>query len=222
MSGILTAFTKTAQTLRAQLREAIVDHEAFAIPLHRCELSRCRATCCHDGAVLSPEEADRVRVLLEKHPTAFPDSARDQPVVERDNVLKTATRPALDHECADDFPSPFTRTSCVFLDHEHKCTLQLLSSSQGKHPWHYKPISCWMHPILLRPASSARDRPVLTLRRPDQDQARFASCTHCGRPDPDGQPARDVLASELAALSKLAEREFTAELHAPSVEPGTP
>ncbi len=218
MSGIPTAFTNTARSLRSQLREAVLDHESFETPLRPCDLSRCRASCCHDGAILSPEEAEHLRELLNEDPAAFPAAAQKDAITQRNQSHKTATRPALRHECAEDFPSHFARTRCVFLDDEHKCTLQLLSRAQGKHPWFYKPVSCWMHPVFLRPADHASDRPCLTLRTPDHNQARFATCTHCGRPDQDGIPAKEVLHEELAALSILADRDFAAELHAPSID----
>ena len=46
------------------------DHEVFQMPLKVCELTRCRATCCHDGVYLSPEEKDTLaRVIDEKAET---------------------------------------------------------------------------------------------------------------------------------------------------------
>ena len=53
-----TAYEKTAQIVAAQLREAVIDYEAFETELRPCELDRCRATCCHDGVYLSQEEAE--------------------------------------------------------------------------------------------------------------------------------------------------------------------
>ncbi|MDB4554843.1 hypothetical protein N9Z94_03575, partial [Akkermansiaceae bacterium] len=53
----VSAFPKTIGALAGQLREAGVDHDAFEIPLPLCQLSECRATCCHDGVFLSSEEA---------------------------------------------------------------------------------------------------------------------------------------------------------------------
>ena len=53
-----SAYPETIKALARQLREAAVDHEAFEMPLPLCQLSECRATCCHDGVMLSKEEAD--------------------------------------------------------------------------------------------------------------------------------------------------------------------
>ncbi len=220
MAAMSTAYRATAESLRRQLREAVLDHDAFEAPLRACELAQCRATCCHDGAVLSGEEAKTIHDLLSRHPASFADAAASQtgrPIVERGGSLKTAVRRAAATECADDFPAHFPRTRCVFLDSGHKCTLQLLSLSLGQHPWFYKPLSCWMHPVLLRPGSEPPDRPLLTVLSPAGDKAKFASCTHCGRPDPQGSPARQGLHPELGALSDIAGRDFVAELEAPSL-----
>ncbi|NIP94700.1 MAG: hypothetical protein GWO24_15170 [Akkermansiaceae bacterium] len=227
MPGGPTAFTETAGLLREQLREAALDHQAFETPLRPCQLATCRATCCHDGAVLSREEANTIDSLIERHFEHFSRASlteSDHPIVKRGRSCKTGTTPAASDQCAADYPAHFPRTRCIFLDHQHKCTLQLLSTSLGHHPWFYKPLSCWMHPILLRPPSSPHQRPVLTILRPAEDQNRFASCTPCGRPDPGGAPARQTLRSELIALSTIAGRDFVAELEAPpsSEDPACP
>ena len=54
----VTIFHETVKGLALALTEAAVDHHAFEKPLPVCELARCRATCCHDGVILSSEEAE--------------------------------------------------------------------------------------------------------------------------------------------------------------------
>ena len=63
MADYPTVFTETAAELSQQLKEAAVDHAAFEQMLPICELSKCRATCCHDGVILSSEEADIMSFL---------------------------------------------------------------------------------------------------------------------------------------------------------------
>ena len=53
----VTIFSETFKGLASALAEAAVDHDAFEKPLPVCELAKCRATCCHDGVILSAEEA---------------------------------------------------------------------------------------------------------------------------------------------------------------------
>lgn len=196
---IVSAFPRSLKTLAQQLREAAVDHEAFEIPLPLCQLHECRATCCHDGVVISEEEA----------------AVLGEGVIELgDGRKKTQTVPASDEQLAQNFPSHFPKTRCVFLDDQHRCQWQLKSVEEGKHPWFYKPISCWMHPLLV----SERDgRPVLTIRHPENDETNFAAQTPCGKWTADSDPARMSLKMELEMLSEISGRDFLRELNAPSV-----
>ncbi len=196
----LTHYSETVAPLISQLQEAAVDYEAFEQSLPLCDLSHCRATCCHDGAVLSSEEADLLAPQIQKLP---------------DGRIKTRVVPAGKDQRAIDFPSHFSPTRCVFLDDEHRCTWQLRSVSEGKHPWYYKPVSCWMHPILVKFVSG---RPVLTVVSPQADRKGFASCTPCGSLGKGGQPARITLHTELEMLSKLSGRDFLRELNAPILD----
>lgn len=186
--------------MAAALSEAAVDHSAFEILLPLCELSKCRATCCHDGVILSPEEAGLLGELS-TGVTRLPDGR-----------FKTETVKAPDSQLADDFPPHFPKTRCVFLDDEHRCRWQLKALQEGKHPWFYKPISCWMHPIILK---NEGDRPLLTVISREQDQARFPSHTPCGRAQEGVSPARESLKMELMMLKEISGRDFYGELNAP-------
>ena len=225
MSEEKTAYLKTAEILADQLREALVDHEAFDQKVKPCELAKCRATCCHDGVYLSEEEAEGIRALLNKHGDKFAEyglSLPDQPVIKArgGRSLKTATREAEAGELADDYPEHFPKTRCVFLDREGRCGIQRLSMDEGREPWFDKPLTCWIHPIVIMPASRERSRPLVTLVSPDNDPQKaegypgFASCTHCGRPDEDGKKARQVLTAELEMLGLISGRDILGELNA--------
>ncbi|MGB0992936.1 MAG: hypothetical protein ACPG32_10770, partial [Akkermansiaceae bacterium] len=67
-----------------------------------------------------------------------------------------------------------------------------------------------------------RPRPVITLVSPENDPQKtkdypgFASCTHCGRRDNDGIPAREALMPELKMLGDISNRDLLAELNAQS------
>jgi len=217
----LTAYPGIAADVGGQVREARLDHAAFERPIRACELERCRATCCHDGVHLSAEEAAGIMALLDEHAASLASyglELTDEPVVEVAGGWKTAVRAARPGELAEDYPAHFPRTRCVLLDSLGRCGLQRLAMAQERHPWYYKPLTCWIHPLALRPMNRDRDRPELTLHRPEDDPQReagypgFASCTHCGRPDADGGPARLILAAELAALGELAGRDLLGEL----------
>lgn len=220
-----TAYQQTAAYLAQQLREAILDHEAFEQQIRPCELERCRATCCYDGVYLSQEESGGIKELLHRNASellSYGLQLPAEPVVESrgGRALKTATREAASGELAEDFPEHFPKTRCVFLDRLGRCGIQMLSMDQGREPWYDKPLTCWIHPIVILPAGRHRTRPVVTLVTPENDPQKeegypgFASCTHCGRPDASGVPAREALAAELDMLSKISGRNILGELNA--------
>ena len=204
MNDFPTVFRETAAGLARQLREAAVDHAAFENGLSVCDLVACRATCCHDGAILSDEEAE---VLL-----AIDD--RDGIEILANGQQKTRTVPAGNGELADDFPVHFLKTRCVYLDDQHHCYWQLRSLAEGKHPWFYKPTSCWMHPVLL---TQRYRRSLLTILAAEEDVAGFASHTPCGKHAQCAKPARLSLGAELEMLGLISGRDFFGELNAPSI-----
>lgn len=195
----VSAYPKSIATLSRQLREAAVDYEAFEIPLPLCQLYECRATCCHDGVVISAEEAE----VLGKGVVELPDGRK-----------KTRTVTAEATELAVNFPEHFPKTRCVFLDEKHRCKWQLKSVGEGKHPWFYKPISCWLHPLLV---TEKEGRPLLTVRKPEGDETNFATHTPCGKLTEGAEPARVTLKMELDMLAEISGRDFLRELNAPSV-----
>lgn len=208
-SRVNSAFEGSAADLARQLREAAVDHGAFERPLRRCELARCRATCCHDGAVVGEEEREVIGKVVEECGEQLADYGWEGAeffVRIGRGKWRTATRPAGAGELAADFPGHFARTRCVFLDAEHRCVLQRLAHDEGRHPWFWKPFSCWMHPLVLKPG----ERPVLTL--PGGERERFVSCTHCGRTEPDGEAAAVLLGEELGMLGEISGRDLAREL----------
>jgi hypothetical protein len=220
-----TAYQKTAGYLAAQLREAMLDHSAFEQKIRPCELERCRATCCYDGVYLAEEEAQGIGRILATHRSTllgYGLTLPDEPIISTHagRTLKTATRDAEPGELADDFPSHFPKTRCVFLDRQGRCGIQRLSMDQGREPWFDKPLTCWIHPIVILPVSRDRARPLVTLVTPENDPQQsdgypgFASCTHCGRPDDSGIPARDALAAELKMLGSVSGRNLLGELNA--------
>jgi hypothetical protein len=214
----LIAFGQLEKELRRQVREARLDHEAFQMPLKVCELTRCRATCCHDGVYLSDEEAVVVAGQVDEKSDLLANYGwhRSSWMETRDGRTKTRTIEAGEGGLATDFPAHFPRTRCVFLDEEHRCVLQRLAVDEGRHPWWWKPVSCWLHPLLLRHAADGR--PLLTLARPEGDPAAregypgFGSHTPCGMERADGIPAWQALRGELELLGRIGGRDLVTEL----------
>lgn len=207
-----TAFRATAAALHAACAGAELDAASFARPLRRCALARCGGTCCAEGVTLNPEEALVVRQLTRKHGErlrAFVPDLPEPAVVDEEGVTRTARKPRPFRALVPDYPEHFPETACAFLGPDARCALQRLAEAEGEHPWTYKPLACWLHPIAVSP-----ERVWLPDPASDPNPGGFASQTHCGRVAADGPPAHEVLAAELEWLGGLLERDLAAELRA--------
>ncbi len=216
--------TSTRTWLSEVVRSLVLDQDRLARPLARCELADCRGTCCHDGVYLADEEADVIRDLVDQAGDEFlalglrlPDPC----VVygEESGIAagrKTATVAVSRDVHADDYPEHFPLTRCAFLLPDARCALQVIAEQRGLPKWHYKPTTCWLHPLSL--LTGGGRTPILTLHDESNDpQIRpgypgFVPHTHCGRTCSNGQPAREVLVEELTALGALGGRNLLAEL----------
>jgi hypothetical protein len=219
-ASIMIAFPSIQDELARQIREARVDHEAFEKPLKICELADCRATCCHDGVYLEIEERDILAEVIATRAERLATYDWNEPEIFQqmdDGRWKSVTLP--DPAPAQKFPAHFPKTRCVFLDSGHRCVLQRLAMDEGRHPWFWKPVSCWMHPLLLKPGHPG-GRPELTLATPENDPAAhsgypgFSAFTPCGIPCKSGPPAHQTLAPELDLLGRIAGRDLIRELAA--------
>lgn len=206
-----TAFPATARAVRASLADAPFDAASFERPLARCALARCHGTCCAEGVYLNPEVAAVVRTLERRHGDFLAGVGLDtssplvveEPEEEGPPSVRTARRPKAFHALVPDYPYHFPDTACAFLTPDARCALQLLAEREGRHPWHYKPLACWLHPISLAPSGIR-----LHDRASDPYPGGFTTATHCGRTVEGGRPAREVLAAELEYLGAMLGREL--------------
>jgi len=217
----LTAYPDDEATVRQRLIGGSVDAESFRRPLRRCEISACRGMCCYDGVYVSRESAAVIERAAREHAGFFASlglQLPDRVIVEggwawKRGGLKTAVRHRPFSSTVEGFPPHFTDTACVFLAGDGRCSLQLLSAHLGRHPWYYKPMKCWQHPMTLEGETEA----VLCLHSDRTDPYRFpgyegfVSRIFCGRTCPGGAPASVVLADELAFLSQIVGRDLLAE-----------
>ena len=170
------------------------------LKLKVCDVDGCEAMCCHDGVYLSGQEEALLKQLVGSVPEIrallpevfIVDGYWNGELLGR----KTATRPHVYRN--PDYPSHFPRTRCVFADAAGLCELEKLGRRRGKHPWRYKPFTCWMFPLeedagkAVPPSALATDDPYRTADYPG-----FVSVVGCGRHDPEGRPWREALAREL-------------------------
>jgi hypothetical protein len=211
-----SAYPETLRELGESLAGLTLDAEALARPLQRCDLTKCGGTCCHDGVYLSSEEARVIRDLVSEAREDFESMGLDLPgkvIVFGEwrgqfSGPKTATHSAPMREIVPDYPEHFAETRCVFLLPDSRCGLQVLATERGLSPWHFKPATCWMHPLSI--VRGPEGKPLLTLfdERSDPqkyvDYDGFVCRTHCGRTCAGGLPAREVLAAEITMIEQLA------------------
>jgi hypothetical protein len=212
----LTAFPGMEEWLRATCANAELDIPAFQRRLARCDLSSCRGMCCYDGVYVDKNTAEVLPQIARARAADFGKGGVTLPDVvitegiwrDQTSGLKTVTRPNDFRSKVSDFPNHFDNTSCVFRADDGKCSLQTLGVGDGKHPWFYKPLTCWLHPISVSPERiTIYDQKTDPYRYPDYDG--FLSRTFCGRTAPLGRPAYEVLRPELEFLGGILGRDLT-------------
>jgi hypothetical protein len=224
MDPAITAYPETLEWLADTVASMRVDTASLQRPLSRCDLSKCRGTCCHDGVYLGPEEAEVLRGVVagaREEIEAMGIHLPSRVVVygtwrETTSGPKTAVRREPKHGVVEGYPEHFPETACVFLLEDARCALQALAVNRGLPPWYYKPLTCWTHPLAFDGIEDGV--PVLTLHNEENDPQRFPDydgfvCrTPCGKTCEGGEPAWKVLEEELRFLGELGGRDLIGEI----------
>jgi hypothetical protein len=231
----LTAYPEQEQRLRETHALAPLMVETLRRPIRRCDLAQCKGMCCYDGVYVEAEAADVLQRLARDEADFFRSLGMDLP---REVIVmgewkgrfkgpKTAVLPRPFSRTVEDFPAHFHDTACVFLTPDGRCGLQVLSQARGKHPWYYKPFTCWMYPL----TTSYDDKRAEGEKKPDkavriglydehsdpcqlpeeENYPGYVSVIQCGRTAPCGEPAYRVLREELAFLGQIIGRDLAAE-----------
>jgi hypothetical protein len=220
----LTAFKGAEASLRERLRNARINADEFQRKLTRCSLTTCRGNCCYDGASVDDQTAAVVEQLASERATDFESMGLSLPekvVVSSEwhGVVgkKTATRPFPYRSLVDGYPEHFNETACVFLLDDGRCGLQILATQDHKHPWYYKPFTCWLQPIKISDSGiRLYDEDTDPFKFPDYDG--FVIRTFCGRTELCGVPAAEALKEELEFLGKLLNRDLLKETRSNTAE----
>jgi hypothetical protein len=174
--------------------------------------------CCYGGVSVDDDTAEVLqRLSVERGsdframgltlPESVVTSSEWQGVV--GNI--TALKPRPFRSLVAEYPAHFEETACAFLLDDGRCGLQVLAEIDGKHPWYYKPFSCWLLPIkICNGKIHLFDYATDPFRFPDYDG--FISRTFCGRTADCGQPAAEVLKPELEFLGRLLHRDLIGEI----------
>lgn len=220
---MLSMSEQARAALYVRFHEATLDVKAFLRNYHSCDLCTCKAQCCYTGTVLQGEEKKVVRDVMNKHGAQLKEWLPDLPKAPYEEVelqgdtahacTMTKVQP---YNYGRGLPKHFDHTRCVFADNEGKCGLQRLSLQEKKHPWWYKPLDCWLHPIRLIAGPTA----MITIPTAKNDPyttegyPAYTAFTQCGAVTKGGKPGYEVLSEELAALGKLIKRDLIAEIKA--------
>lgn len=219
-SQLLDATPETKKYFKRRLFRAPVDYESFMTPLRLCDIGQCFGMCCHDGVCLDDDEEHYVAAVVDAHPVFFrqtvgvtSENAFEDAIFLDSETRKTRTR-RFKYPPHANYPKHFPQTSCVFRMPDGKCALQALAMQHGEHPWAYKPLSCWLHPISLE----RDDRTMLWIPTKETDHLRepdypgYAPYTHCGCATPGGKPAYQILKMEIETLGAIVGRDFWGEM----------
>jgi hypothetical protein len=174
--------------------------------------------CCYGGVSVDKDTADVIQKLATERKSDFKKMGLDLPEAvvaptEWHGVVGniTALKPRPFRSMVEGYPNHFDETACVFLMEDARCGLQVLSEIDGKHPWYYKPFSCWLLPIKIWEGE-------IRLFNKESDPflypgyTGFISCILCGRTDESGSPASELLKPELEYLGKILGRDLIEEL----------
>jgi hypothetical protein len=217
----VTAFHKSEAALREKFGNVDLDPTEFQRKLTRCSLATCRGMCCYGGVAVDDDTAHVLQRLSTQRASDFRDMGLTLPELVvastewHDFVGNiTALKPFPFRLRVSEYPAHFDETACVFLLDDSRCGLQVLGERDGKHPWYYKPFSCWLLPIKIHDGQiHLYDYVTDPFRITAYDG--FISRTFCGRTSDRGQPAAEVLKPELEFLGQLLNRDLISEVTTP-------
>jgi len=173
--------------------------------------------CCYGGVSVDDSTAAVLQELSIDRASDFREMGLDlhQQVVEATewkgtpaNITALKLRPF--RSLVSNYPAHFEETACIFLMDDARCGLQILANRDGKHPWYYKPFSCWLLPIKIW-NSEIRLFDLSSDPFKFSNYDGFISRSCCGQTSATGLPAAEVLKPELEFLGQFLGRDLVAE-----------
>lgn len=148
---------------------------------------------------LTDDDERRLRAAMREQPAVFAELPKVKIVTVHSATgsgRKTAVRP---YQFARK-PEHFTATRCVLCLPGGRCAPQVAAEAAGLHPWTWKPLACYLHPLRLGERGTALVPPPTAADDPDRapDYPGFSSSTPCGADHADGEAFTDTLADEIA------------------------
>ena len=153
----ITGNVRSEEKYRELCRTARIEKKSLELKLRVCEFSSCKGQCCSQGVYLDEGEAlDLQDILRTKNEELIQIGIADpgKCIVQEEYpevglVNRTALKPREFSKMVPQFPAQFPDTCCSLLLEDGRCALQALAVKEGKHKWFYKPIGCWLYPLML-------------------------------------------------------------------------
>lgn len=209
LSSVLHGRRKPA----ASVRSVVDEDELAGMRFHVCtNLADCGGTCCRRGVQMLESDATRIIAFVERHPEHFALLRRVEAPLFKFEVV-AGVQAFYTEVVTPDGPGKagvyraeragLTVTdaerkqgSCVFRYPDGRCSLQVAAVALGHHKWAFKPKPCWLFPLRVGFAGE-RDRMRHYRLEYAGDHPDFADYP-CARLDPNGLPAGEALAEEMA------------------------
>jgi deoxyhypusine synthase len=209
------------EKIREKFSTATLDVQSFLKKYRVCtDFGNCY--CCSIGCYLQSNESDYLKQLVEQKQSALKElGLRDGqfPIIQgyyHKNKQQTANLPFSYLEADGTVLEGVRHSSCVFRDvTDGFCSLQKMAMSEGKPAWYYKPLECWLFPIILD-----EDANTITIADrtselwANEEFPDFLQYTNCSQPDESGVVGYDKFAKELTTLSEILGRDLLAEIKA--------
>lgn len=218
---MLSQISKNLPQFQQSLSGAVLDVPAFLTKLAHCTYEPASCYCCAMGAYVTAGEAEQVRTQIHQKPNFFDYiNVNKAPLTQWENRTQEHF---VQKPCSYTLPNlkPEHHTACSMRDDAGRCSLQSLAMSEGKHPWWYKPLECWLFPIVIVPGTPPRI--TLASHVPglygEEENPDFLQHARCAQTDEkSGAPAYQKLAQELEMLGKLLKRDLLAEIRRETAE----
>ena len=120
-------------------------------PLRRCGFPDCRAACCLYGVWVDLLEKENILAHANEISGLLPSNQRNPNTWFETNIEADPHTPSgqVVHTRVLVDDSHYGGSSCIFLQMDNKCTLQMAGEKSHGAPWLLKPFYCILHPLDL-------------------------------------------------------------------------
>lgn len=212
----MTIDKKELTHIKEKFKNAHIDAGAFHKKYKLCQDAKS-CYCCSTGCYLEPSESEfLVKLVTEKKQQLERLGVNYSKKNIKDGFHnKEKKQMELVPFEYSNFGNEVYHTSCVFRDAKDGfCSLQKLALLEGKHQWQYKPLECWLFPIVLHEENNQ-----ITIASTDNNPfkneefsgyIKYANCSF--EDEVEGIIGYEKFSLELAQLSEILECDLIKEI----------